>query len=131
MNIKLAIILFLIALLTLINCSDDIPQGNIAKTSERGTMQEENILRIVIRWPGDDFATKQDIETRNNIERLILEKKIGKVIRVGTGMGWMDITVEVKDKQDVRSSINDIMRIAAPTRKFTIEEQADALPGRP
>jgi hypothetical protein len=131
MNIKLAIILFLIALLTLINCSDDIPKGNIAKTSERGTMQEENILRIVIRWPGDDFATKQDIETRNNIESLILERKIGKVIRVGTGMGWMDITVEVKDKQDVRSSINDIMRIAAPTRKFTIEEQADVLPGRP
>jgi hypothetical protein len=131
MNIKLAIILFLIALLTLINCSDDIPKGNIAKTSERGTMQEENIFRIVIRWPGDDFATKQDIETRNNIERLILEKKIGKVIRVGTGMGWMDITVEVKDKQDVRSSINDIMRIAAPTRTFTIEEQADVLPGRP
>ena len=122
MNIKLAIILFLIALLTLISCSDDMPNGNIAKTSERGIMQEENILRIVIRWPGDDFATKQDIETRNEIESLILERKIGKIIRVGTGMGWMDITVEVKDQQVARSAINEIMRTAAPTRKFTIED---------
>ncbi len=131
MNIKLALILSLIALLTLIGCSDDAPHNKTAKTSEHGTMQDENMLRIVIRWPGDDFASRQDIETRNNIESLILERKIGKIIRVGTGMGWMDITVEVKDKQAVRSSINDIMRIAAPTRKFTIEEQVDVLPGRP
>jgi hypothetical protein len=85
-------------------------------------MQDENTLRLVIRCYGDDFAATQDIATRNKIERLILERKIGKIIRVGTGMGWMAIVVEVKDKQIARSSINEIMRIAAPTRKFTIEE---------
>ena len=122
MNIKLALILGLIALLTLIGCSDDVPHGNATKTPERGTMQDENTLRLVIRWSGDDFAATQDIATRNKIERLILERKIGKIIRVGTGMGWMAIVVEVKDKQIARSSINEIMRIAAPTRKFTIEE---------
>ena len=122
MNIKLVLILCLIALLISIGCSDDVPHGKTAKTSERGTIQDENTLWVVIRWSGDDFAARQDIETRNNIERLMLERKIGKIIRVGTGMGWMDITVEVKDKQVARSSINEIMRIAAPTRKFTIEE---------
>ena len=122
MNIKLVLILYLIALLTVINCSDDVQQGKIAKTSERGTMQDENTLRLVIRWPGDDFAARQDIETRNEIESLILERNIGKIIRVGTGMGWMAITVEIKDKQIARSAINEIMRTAAPTRKFTIEE---------
>jgi len=122
MNIKLVLILCLIALLTLIGCSDDVPHGKTAKTSERGTIQDENTLQVVIRWSGDDFAARQDIETRNNIERLILERKIGKIIRVGAGMGWMAITVKVKDKQVARSSINEIMRIAAPTRKFTIEE---------
>ena len=122
MNIKLVLILYLIALLTVINCSDDVQQGKIAKTSERGTMQDENTLRVVIRWHGDDFASKQDIETRNESESLILERNIGKIIRVGTGMGWMAITVEIKDKQIARSAINEIMRTAAPTRKFTIEE---------
>lgn len=122
MNIKFALILSLMALLTIIGCSDDVPRGKIARTSERGTMLDENKLRVVIRWPGDDFASKQDIETRNKIESLILERKVGKIISVGTGMGWMDIAVEVKDKQVARSSISEIMHIVAPTRKFTIEQ---------
>lgn len=130
MNIKFAFILLLIAFVTMTGCSDNAPHGKTVKTPER-KISHNNKLRLVIRWPGDDFASRQDIETRNNIESLILERKIGKIIRVGTGMGWMDITIEVKDKQAVRSSINDIMRIAAPTRKFTIEEQVDVLPGRP
>ena len=121
MNIKFALILSLMALLTIIGCSDDVPHGKTAKTSERGMMLDENKLRVVIRWPGDDFASRQDIETRNKIESLILERKVGKITRVGTGMGWMDIAVEVKDKQVARSSISEIMRMVAPTRKFTIE----------
>jgi len=121
MNIKFALILSVMALLTIIGCSDDVPHGKTAKTAERGMMLYENKLRVVIRWPGDDFASRQDIETRNKIESLILERKVGKITRVGTGMGWMDIAVEVKDKQVARSSISEIMRMVAPTRKFTIE----------
>jgi len=117
---KSAFILFCMVLLSVIGCSDDVPHDKTAKPPERGMMRDENTLRIVIRWPGDDFASKQDIETRNKIESLIIERKVGKIIRVGTGMGWMDITVEVKDKQVARSSIAEIMRIVAPTRKFTI-----------
>ena len=121
MKIKFALILFLTALLTVTGCSDDTPHGKTAKTSERGISHDENKLRVVIRWPGDDFASRQDVETRNEIESFILERNVGKIISVGTGMGWMDIVVEVKDKQIARSSISEIMRIAAPTRKFTIE----------
>jgi len=121
MNIKFALILSLMALLTIIGCSDDVPHGKTAKPPERGMMLDENTLRVVIRWPGDDFASRQDVETRNKIESLILERKVGIITRVGTGMGWMDIAVEVKDKQVARSSISEIMRMVAPTRKFTIE----------
>jgi hypothetical protein len=121
MNIKFALVLSLMVLLTVIGCSDDVPHGKTAKTPEREMMHDENKLRVVIRWPGDDFASRQDIETRNRIESLILERKVGKIISVGTGMGWMDIAVEVKDKRVARSSISEIMRVAAPTRNFTIE----------
>jgi hypothetical protein len=121
MNIKFALVLSLMVLLTVIGCSDDVPHGKTAKTPEREMMHDENKLRVVIRWPGDDFASRQDIETRNRIESLILERKVGKTISVGTGMGWMDIAVEVKDKRVARSSISEIMRVAAPTRNFTIE----------
>jgi hypothetical protein len=120
---KFALILSLTTLLNVIGCSDDVPHGKTAKTSERGMMHGENTLRVVIRWPGDDFASRQDIETRNKIESLILERNVGKIIRVGTGMGWMDITVVVKDKQGAQLSISEIMRTVAPTRKFAIESQ--------
>ncbi len=122
MNIKFALVLSSMVLLTVIGCSDDVPHGKTAKTPEREMMHDENKLRVVIRWPGDDFASRQDIETRNRIESLILERKVGKIISVGTGMGWMDIAVEVKDKRIARSSISEIMRVAAPTRNFTIEK---------
>jgi hypothetical protein len=121
MNIKFSFILILMAFLTMIACSDNAPHGKATKTPEREISHDKNKLRLVIRWPGDDFASKQDIETRNEIERLIFERKVGKIISVGTGMGWMDIVVEVKDKQIARSSISEIMRFVAPTRKFTIE----------
>jgi hypothetical protein len=122
MNIKFAFILFLMAFLMMTGCSDNTPHGKAAKTSEREISHDENKLRLVIRWPGDDFASKQDIKTRNEIERLIFERKVGKIISVGTGMGWMDIVVEVEDKQIARSSISEIMRTVAPTQKFTIEQ---------
>jgi hypothetical protein len=121
MNIKFALILSLIALLTVIGCSNDASHGETAKTSGLGTIHDENTLRVVIRWPGDDFASRQDIEERNKIQNLIDEGKVGKIISAGTGMGWMDIAIEVKDKKAARLSISEIMRMVAPTRKFTIE----------
>jgi hypothetical protein len=121
MKIKFILILFLMAFLTVTGCADDAPHGKTPKTSERGMSHNENKLRVVIRWPGDDFASRQDIETRNEIESSILDRNVGKIISVGTGMGWMDIVVEVQDKQIARSSIAEIMRLVAPTRKFTIE----------
>jgi hypothetical protein len=122
MNIKFALILFLAAVLTVIGCSDDAAHQETAKTTETGMIHDEGTLRVVIHWPGDDFASRQDIDTRNKVSTLISEKKVGKVVSVGTGMGWMDIIVEVKDKKVARSSISEIMRIVAPTRKFTVEE---------
>lgn len=121
MHGKFALILFFAAFLTVIACSDDASQKGIAKTSERRIIHNETNLRLVIRWPGDDFASRQDIETQNRIQKLISERKVGRIISSATGMGWMDIVVKVKDKPVARSTISDIMRIAAPERKFTIE----------
>jgi hypothetical protein len=121
MNKKIVLILSLTALLTVCGCSDYATHKETAKTPARPAMHDMPVLRLVIRWPGDDFASRQDIETQNKIQNLISERKVGKIISAGTGMGWMDIVIRVKDKTIARSSISEIMRIAAPTRKFTIE----------
>jgi hypothetical protein len=121
MNRKFILILSLTALLTITGCSDNASHEGTAKTSERRIIHDEITLRLIIHWPGDDFASRQDIEARNKIQNLISEKKVGKIISAGTGMGWMDIVIGVKDKPAARSSISEIMRVAAPARKYTIE----------
>jgi hypothetical protein len=121
MNKKIAWVVILTALSAFSGCSDQASHKETAKTSGGRMMHTEVTLRLVIRWPGDDFASRQDIETRNKIQNLISERKVGQIISVGTGMGWMDIVVKVKDKEVARSSVIEIMHMAAPTRKFTIE----------
>lgn len=118
---KFALIFSVSALLIVIGCSDNGAHKETAKTSESRMVHDETTLRLVIRWPGDDFASRQDIESRDKIQKLISEKKVGRIISAGTGMGWMDIVIKVKDKQAALSSISQIMRTAAPERKFTIE----------
>jgi hypothetical protein len=79
------------------------------------------ILRIIIKWPGDDFASKQDLETRSKIENLIVERGVGRILRDGTGMGWMDLFVEVEDRESAKKAIDKIMGETAPKAKYFIE----------
>ncbi len=78
-------------------------------------------LRIIIKLSGDDFASKQDLETRGKIETLIVERGMGRVVRVGTGMGWMDILIEVGDRESAKKDIDKVMAEAVPKAKYLIE----------
>jgi hypothetical protein len=121
-NKKITNFLFCLALLTITGCPDDAPYSKTADPAKQTMTRDKITLRVVIRWPGDDFASRQDLETRDQIQRQLLERKVGKVLRVGTGMGWMDIIVAVKDEAAARSSIAEIMRAIAPTRKYSLEQ---------
>ncbi|MEJ2099516.1 MAG: hypothetical protein P8X68_06025, partial [Desulfobacterales bacterium] len=77
-------------------------------------------FRILFRWPGDDFATKQQLEVRDKIERLISERRIGRVIQSGTGLGWMDIVIQVKEKETAKERVKKIIKENAPNARFTI-----------
>jgi len=107
--------------LFLTGCSDVGPSddGTSPVPSDKTPML--NNLRIIIKWHGDDFASKQDLETRKRIETLILERGVGKLIRSGTGMGWMDIFVEVEDREGANKAIDGIMGEIAPDAKYVIE----------
>ncbi len=78
-------------------------------------------MRIIIKWSGDDFASRQDLETRSKIESLIVERRVGKITRVGTGMGWMDIWIEVGDRESAKKGIDRIMGEVAANAKYLIE----------
>jgi hypothetical protein len=109
-----------VILLLLAGCSGESPdQGTSLLPSHKTIMP--TILRIIIKWSGDDFASKQDLETRSKIENLIVERGVGTILRDGTGMGWMDIFVEAEDRQSAEKAIHKIMGEAAPKAKYFIE----------
>ena len=60
------------------------------------------------------------VETRDKIKALISDRQIGRVIQSGSGMGWMDIVIEVGDKDDTRKKIEKIIKEVSPDAKFTI-----------
>jgi hypothetical protein len=94
------------------------PDGDTPQTPAKGGA---TLLRIVAKWPGDDFASKQQLETRDKIGRLISESGVGKVVRSATGMGWMDIVVTVEDSDRARMEIEKIIGEMAPGGGFSIE----------
>jgi hypothetical protein len=107
----LAIILALLG-----SCSDAEPPESIGKGPDKN-------LRLVIKWPGDDLASKQDLELRDKIGQRLVKENIGKILRSGTGMGWMDIVLEVKDPQRARKEIEATVKSIAPDRKFAIQAE--------
>jgi len=93
--ISAAIVIF--AVVT--NCSDSEPPEKTGLPRKSHSWNTESKLRVVFRWPGDDFASKQDLETRDRIGRLLVENRLGKVVRTGTGMGWMDLVLELENNE--------------------------------
>jgi len=51
---------------------------------------------------------------------LIRERGVDKIIRVGTGMGWMDILIEVENKDSATPKLEAIIKQTEPAIIFTI-----------
>jgi hypothetical protein len=118
MKYFIAAILFVLFFVMANNCSNDKPTEDVNLSLISTHKDSKNIFKIIIKWPGDDFASKQDLEIRDKIEKRISEKRLGKIVQSGTGMGWMDIIVDVKDKDSARSEIEGIIREISPNSKF-------------
>ena len=105
-----------------------LPAGYSGEAPDPGTQLQPSHrtdipipLRILIKWSGDDFASKQDLETRSKIEIRIAERGVGRIVRRGTGMGWMDIWIEVGDRESAKKAIDKIMAEAVPNAQYLIE----------
>ena len=104
------------------NCSDGEPPEETGLLQKSHNSNTESRVRIVFRWPGDDFASKQDLEARDRIGTLLVENRLGQVVRAGTGMGWMDLVVELANNSQARSEIEKIIEEVAPHAKFSFEK---------
>jgi hypothetical protein len=121
MSRKIAFILSALCILVLVTCSDhDSREGTTTSLSSENTVEMQT-LRLVLKWSGDDYASKEDLETRSRIEDLIAKRGVGQITRVGTGMGWMDIAIKVENKEQAREALQGIIKEVAPSMKFAIE----------
>lgn len=103
-------------------CGDKEPTNAVEKPPTDDKTGAYSTLRIVFKWHGDDFASRQDLAFRDKIEELIRERGVGKIVRAGTGMGWMDILIEVKDKDIAIPELNSIVKETGTELYFTIED---------
>jgi hypothetical protein len=108
--------LLFLSLFVLMTCNGG-EQAEVAEFSDSGTAGE---LRLIIRWGGDDFASRQDLELRSSIEALIEERHVGRVLRSGTGMGWMGVWVKVENKTEAKKALEVIMKEIAPRSDYSI-----------
>jgi hypothetical protein len=120
-RVNLSALFFAMSLSLIAGCSNSGPSDAGESPSSSKHTPAGGDLRIVIRWGGDDLASKQDLEMRGRIESLIEEREVGEIVRAGTGMGWMDIWVRAKDKGKARRAVEAIMKEVASQSKFSIE----------
>jgi hypothetical protein len=119
---KLLIGFSVLALLSLAACGNEDPVGRSPGPAPVTSSEAVGgAIHIVFKWPGDDFASRQELEIRDKIARTIEKRGIGTVTRVGTGMGTMEIVVKVQQKEAARSEIEAIIREIAPNMKSYIK----------
>jgi hypothetical protein len=108
-------VLVMLIVLAVVGCTSDEDRQSTGQPSS-------GKLRIVMRWAGDDFAAQQDLTIRDQVVRHLVDSGAGKLVRTGTGMGWMDIVLEVQNQERARQEIAAIVNRIAPGFRSTIEE---------
>ena len=67
------------------------------------------------------MADRQELALRDRIGQRIVNENIGKIVRSGTGMGWMDIVVTVEDSVSNSYRIEQIVKELLPDSGYTIQ----------
>jgi hypothetical protein len=119
---KWAFLLLVFVFLLFTGCGNKEPTNAEKNSSVDDKTGAHITLRIVFKWPGDDFASLQDLAIRDKIGELIRERGVGKIMRSGTGMGWMDIIIEVKDKDIAIPKLESIIKETGSELNFVIED---------
>ncbi|MDY6844043.1 MAG: hypothetical protein SVW57_08140 [Thermodesulfobacteriota bacterium] len=108
-----------VLLVVLLGCSHD-PSDENGETPHKARAYDRII--IIFDLPGDDFASKDDLEMRRTIQSLIEEQGIGVVTKIGTGMGMMDMHIEVSDTEKAKKAIEVLMKKHAPTTQYYLKQ---------
>lgn len=76
---------------------------------------------INIVLSGEGFASSSELELRDRVEQLIVERSVGEVVGAGSGLGTMDISVQVLDRNLAQTQISQIMEEVDPDVKYSLQ----------
>jgi len=77
-------------------------------------------IRIDIKVAGTGFATPEELDIRNAIEDAIHEADIGTIVDAGSGMGEMNLAVEIYDDPE-----HALAEITSIVKRFGVLEKAN------
>lgn len=78
------------------------------------------LASIMIDIAGD-FATRQELKLRKQIEERIKSLQIGPCVGSGSGMGMMDIEFLVDDQEIAKAAVERAMSESFPTVKYSLD----------
>jgi hypothetical protein len=87
-------------------------------------------VHIQIKIQGDGFASEEELKKRNDLEDAIEAQKLGEIVDAGTGMGVMDLFVEVADDAQVRPALEKLVAQFGLTAQTSISQVATIDPNQ-
>jgi len=107
---------FVLAAVILASCSD-----RASKEEPLGVRPaSDKSYEVTFSFPGDDFASRQDIRIIDRIKMQITKEGIGQVLRTGSGMGYMSMVFKPKDENSL-DSLKKIVQELYPEARYRIE----------
>jgi hypothetical protein len=78
-------------------------------------------IQISIKLIGDGFASPTEMIDRDLIEETIEEQGIGEIVQAGSGMGFMDLAVEVSDATTALATLEKLIADMNLTDRTTLK----------
>ena len=91
-------IIFMFFILIFYSCSDTV---SVDEKKEVIELSGERIIRIVIKFPGDDIGSPMHQEILHKIITSIKKNETGEILSSGFGMGNMEINIKVKGEESI------------------------------
>ena len=98
-----------------LSCTKDLPE-----TEEGRGAAGEKVIKIVFTLPGDDFPEEEDLDVRDAVGAAVTAGGHGEVTGTESGMGFMEITVQLKGEGGI-GAVKKILFDLSPGARYRIE----------
>lgn len=104
------------------------PAGSSAASSGRllgrlgaRAKQTYRDVYINIALRGKGFASAAELALRDRVEDLLVERSVGDLQGGGSGLGMMDVSVQVQERDRAKRQVGEIVREVDPDLAYSLD----------